>query len=466
MTTRRALLFLLLLALAPARAAEVPEAIAGVRRDLEAARADLAALQSATDTQRRALRAAIEQTERQLADTTAKAQAEQRREDELRAALAAERTRLAAGRRELAAAYGLLKDARQELEGAFRLTLGPAATRRAFDAELLAPAAPDQQPALAAELCGLAARHLALAASMAPEPATLILPDGGSATGTLVRCGALGGAGTVTVGGRERAGLATLDPATGAWRLHPDGLARADRRHVAAVLAGRDAVAWLPLDLNDGQALARIEQRGTFWDWLRAGGPVMVPLALVALLGLLMILERAIFLTRTDRDVDALLAAVSPRVRAGDFAGAATLVAQGGGPVRRVLRAGIEHGQRRVANLDEALQEAILAELPTLERFLGGLAVAAAVAPLLGLLGTVTGMINLFQVITVHGTGNARLLSGGISEALITTEAGLIIAIPLLLAHAWLSRQVRNLVSHMDRAAIVLINAIREAQRE
>ena len=82
-------------------------------------------------------------------------------------------------------------------------------------------------------------------------------------------------------------------------------------------------------------------------------------------------------------------------------------------------------------------------------------------SPLLGLLGTVTGMISTFHLIAIFGTGDAKLLSGGISEALITTEAGLVVAIPLLLLHAFLSRRVRAITEGLEKSAIRFINTLK-----
>jgi biopolymer transport protein ExbB len=90
---------------------------------------------------------------------------------------------------------------------------------------------------------------------------------------------------------------------------------------------------------------------------------------------------------------------------------------------------------------------------------LSSLAVFAAIAPLLGLLGTVGGMIKTFEVITQHGTGNARLLADGISEALVTTQVGLAVAIPVLLLHAVLSRQAKKIVAKMEQLALTVLAA-------
>ena len=94
------------------------------------------------------------------------------------------------------------------------------------------------------------------------------------------------------------------------------------------------------------------------------------------------------------------------------------------------------------------------------------LAVLGAVAPLLGLLGTITGMIETFRVITVHGAGDPRLMSGGISEALVTTEIGLGVAIPVLLVHTWLKRRADHVIGDMEEQAMHLVNTIDRQRRE
>jgi biopolymer transport protein ExbB len=110
--------------------------------------------------------------------------------------------------------------------------------------------------------------------------------------------------------------------------------------------------------------------------------------------------------------------------------------------------------------MENALQEAILKEIPPMERFLSTLGMLAAIAPLLGLLGTVTGMIDTFHVITMHGTGDPRLMSGGISEALVTTMLGLTVAIPLMLSQTLLNRTVENRIGEMEEKAVALVNII------
>jgi biopolymer transport protein ExbB len=112
--------------------------------------------------------------------------------------------------------------------------------------------------------------------------------------------------------------------------------------------------------------------------------------------------------------------------------------------------------------MENALQEAVLKEVPPMERFLSTLGMLAAIAPLLGLLGTVTGMIDTFHVITLYGTGDPRLMSGGISEALVTTMLGLSVAIPLLLAQTLLNRAVDKRIGEMEEKSVALVNIVQK----
>jgi biopolymer transport protein ExbB len=147
-------------------------------------------------------------------------------------------------------------------------------------------------------------------------------------------------------------------------------------------------------------------------------------------------------------------------VKIGDFTQSSDLLEDKKGPVFRVLAAGLAARKATREVLDSVLEEAILKELPRLEKFLPTLQVLAAIAPLLGLLGTVTGMINTFQVITVYGAGDPRMMSGGISEALITTELGLAVAIPIILLHTWFARRVDVIIGDMEEKSVSLSIAL------
>jgi len=157
---------------------------------------------------------------------------------------------------------------------------------------------------------------------------------------------------------------------------------------------------------------------------------------------------------------------VTELVEKGDYKGAVkSTEAQSGRPTGNVLKAGLEQQGQPRDIIESSLAEAILKETPRLERFLPALKVLAAIAPLLGLLGTVTGMINTFHVITVHGTGDPRLMAGGISEALITTQLGLAVAIPILVITALLGRKANRIASDMEEKAMALIAALLRDQR-
>ena len=182
---------------------------------------------------------------------------------------------------------------------------------------------------------------------------------------------------------------------------------------------------------------------------------------LVGVAGLVIILDRLWWLSRT-RSSPGLVGRVLVGVSAG--ADVAPLLAVPRTPLHRVLAAGVASlAQPRPAR-EAALEQALLAEQPALERGLSLLAVLAATAPLLGLLGTVTGMIGMFQTIAGHGAGNLRLLSGSISIALVTTQFGLLTAVPLLLSHAWLARVVEHRQTLLEEAASGFLGQEREAR--
>jgi biopolymer transport protein ExbB len=133
-------------------------------------------------------------------------------------------------------------------------------------------------------------------------------------------------------------------------------------------------------------------------------------------------------------------------------------------PARKLLRRGIElsGGNRTRDEIEEALYETYLEVQPPLLRGLPVIAITSAAAPLLGLLGTVTGMIHTFNLINVFGTGDAKSLASGISEALITTEFGLVVAIPALILHAFLSRRVQGIRAALEMTSIAFLNGMEE----
>ena len=131
-------------------------------------------------------------------------------------------------------------------------------------------------------------------------------------------------------------------------------------------------------------------------------------------------------------------------------------------PLGRILRVYTDSPGVDTETLGLKLDEAILRELPQIRWGLGTLSVLAAIAPLLGLLGTVTGIIETFQAVTVYGTGDPRMMSGGISQALVTTVEGLVVAIPLLLFHSFLSSRSNRIIQVLDEQSAAMVARLAE----
>jgi biopolymer transport protein ExbB len=173
------------------------------------------------------------------------------------------------------------------------------------------------------------------------------------------------------------------------------------------------------------------------------------------------VVERTIFLRGVHTNTDQAMGKVNELALQGKWQECDDIARdEKGRPVYNVLKAGLGARGEERETLESVLQEAILKELPRLERFLPAINITGAIAPLLGLLGTVTGMISTFHVVTLYGTGDPRMMSGGISEALVTTELGLAVAIPIMLAHTFLSRRVEHIVGDMEEKAVALTNII------
>lgn len=137
-----------------------------------------------------------------------------------------------------------------------------------------------------------------------------------------------------------------------------------------------------------------------------------------------------------------------------------------GSPLGRVLAAGLIHTRSSRDVMKESIEESGRHEVHEMERYLNSLGTVAAITPLLGLLGTVIGMIKVFSVITNEGVGNPAVLSGGISEALITTAAGLSVAIPSLMFYRFLRGRVEELVVFMEQESIKLVEVIHGERKD
>lgn len=131
----------------------------------------------------------------------------------------------------------------------------------------------------------------------------------------------------------------------------------------------------------------------------------------------------------------------------------------------RILAAGLSNSRHGRDVMKDSIEEAASQVVHDMERFLGVLGTIAAIAPLFGLLGTVIGMIKVFTALNLEGAGNAAVLAGGISEALITTAAGLTVAIPAMISHRFFVRRVDSLVVTMEQEAVKLVDALHSDRR-
>ncbi|HJL42166.1 MAG TPA: MotA/TolQ/ExbB proton channel family protein [Myxococcales bacterium LLY-WYZ-16_1] len=224
---------------------------------------------------------------------------------------------------------------------------------------------------------------------------------------------------------------------------------RADARAVA-----RGSAREVPLDIDGTLARTDAPVARTFLDRLEAGGVFVWPILAVGLLGLLLSTERIAFFWK-DRTPRVVLERLLAELRRGRAAAVRDWSSDGRTTLKRIAREAVDTPDPETR--DALLETALLREEPAVQRGLGIIAACAGIAPLLGLLGTVTGMISTFDVITVHGTGNPRLLSGGISVALVTTQVGLIVAVPLVLLHAVLSRTAQRKGSDLEAMRSALL---------
>lgn len=219
----------------------------------------------------------------------------------------------------------------------------------------------------------------------------------------------------------------------------------------------------VPMDITRGAALQQLSHSVNLRDQIKNGGPIVYPILAIFIFGLLIVCERMLHLFRKHFDSDAFMEKLSAFVKTGNWKESDTFCTDNSKkPVARVIKAGIQCRDLERQEMENVLQEAILREIPPLERFLSTLGMLAAIAPLLGLLGTVTGMIDTFHIITLHGTSDPRLMSGGISEALVTTMLGLGVAIPLMLAQTLLNRSVEKEIGNMEEKAVALVNIIHQ----
>ena len=194
---------------------------------------------------------------------------------------------------------------------------------------------------------------------------------------------------------------------------------------------------------------------------LHDGGPVMYPLFICAILSVAVMIERFISINKASADNEVLSEQVRDHLMAGRVNDALTVCDQHPGPVAGLLANGIRNRNMDSDSIERAMEELALRETPLLYRRLGVLDTIITIAPLLGLLGTVTGMIKSFNVVgSTQGLNNPNAITGGVAEALLATATGLAIAIVTLIGYNYLTEKVKEIIADMEIRATQLMNIL------
>jgi len=288
------------------------------------------------------------------------------------------------------------------------------------------------------------------------EAGEFFLDDGTRVDGELIRVG------NIAAYGLSERGSGALAPA-GEGELKIWDTETADQAE--ALAAGRMPD---PLSIFLFESLnSEVEKKAAqgLFETVNSGGVIGWIIFFLGLVGAALVVMRVVFLQRAGASTHRILDAISGHIKRGDRQAALDVLKAKKGSTARVVSATIRNLDRDREHVEDIVSEAILHENTHLNRFGALIIVIAAVSPLLGLLGTVTGMIATFDVITEFGTGDPKLLSGGISIALVTTELGLIVAIPMLLFGNLLSGWAERIKDDMEQAALRVINQFSDSRQ-
>jgi len=197
-------------------------------------------------------------------------------------------------------------------------------------------------------------------------------------------------------------------------------------------------------------------------DVLLKGGPILWVILVLAVPVLAIVVERILYFRRIATDEDKLFARVKNAIEKGHFDEALAICDTVEAPLGGLIRAGIENRTLPEADLKEAVRDAAVKELPQIEHSIQVVNVIANISPLMGLLGTVSGIISSFNVLGQFGAvSDPSVLAKGISEALLTTAAGIVIAVPSMVAYAWLSGKANAVIGRLEGQANDLVRIVR-----
>ncbi len=339
-----------------------------------------------------------------------------------------------------------LRDAEVALESADKRELAAETLARAREAVGMS----DAKEATPEAVFNAAAELIEHGNRIRKEERSFFLADGKKVDGTVVFVGGIAAYGVSS----EGAG-ALVPTGGGMFRLWEEPA----QATAIALKEGRNPGVMKTFLFESADKAVAVRAKKDLATETKSGGVIAYIIVLVGLLASLMIAFRLISLTVTGAATKSFADEIVELVAKGRIQAAQQLARAKRSPIGRVLEVTLRSLNRDREILDDIVHEAVLHELPKIERFGAAIVLFAAVAPLLGLLGTVTGMISTFDVITEFGTGDPRMLSGGIAEALITTKFGLIVAIPTLLLGTLLNNRADSLIADIQHSALRVINA-------
>ncbi len=290
-------------------------------------------------------------------------------------------------------------------------------------------------------------------------PGSAVAPDGVIKKGKFVLLGPLAyfASDDGLTAGLVESKLGSLEP-------NLVNLPEIDMSGLFAVVRGEEGL--VPLDVTRGNAIKIVEEKETLIEHILKGGVVIFPIIGLFIVALLVSLAKWIQLSMVQRASTPRFNRIMKLYDEGKNAAAQREARKIRGPIGDLLATAISHASDPRELLEELMYEKMLHAKTALNRFIPFIGITAAASPLLGLLGTVTGMINTFKLITVFGTGDAQTFSSGIAEALITTEWGLIVAIPTLLLSAFLGRKAKAIMDDMEKMAVAFLNHLSKKEKQ
>ncbi len=283
-------------------------------------------------------------------------------------------------------------------------------------------------------------------------------------------------AGTVFVGELEKEGeqaaqmllrTGSLQGKTFVWR----GQLRDENRDVlkSAILAAANGKidVTLPIDVLQNKSLGSGFVEGeklgffsAFLKFFKQGGFAMYPLALVGIFALFIVIEKSLLFWRRKVNPETFMAGLYPHVKSRNWQAAIQYCNQSKSSLARVLKPILVNAEQGREAAEKSVNEVMLKEIPTLEKRLSFLTALGTSAPLLGLLGTVSGLVAMFKVLNQLGSNDPKIMAGGISEALTATETGLSIAIPVLIIHGVFNEQLDTLSAVLNSRSMEVLNKI------